>query len=310
MVMALYNGGAHLDFRSRDTLTPMHKSAIVGNEMALKCLLELGAFADVRDSRMLTPLFYAIVNSSSVQCIEYLLFNGSSVGTRDENNWQEVHHACKLGLSQHLDHLLYYGADINAKNNSGNTALHVCAIHNQENCARILLFRGCNKSERNLANQTAFDTAVITGNQLIADLIKNHTDTEVVPIKDRPFYNTKRRSIYVGGGGCDVVKSSTANTLSTTLTSNTIMEWNSRHNHNNMTDMGSSGSTTSSGSANGSDSVARSRSMPKMNDDFNNQMSGEDCGIGLYAVTGQAPMSSIGISTGLHSNQSMAKQGK
>jgi ankyrin repeat protein len=295
MIMVLYNGGAHLDFRSRDTLTPMHKSAIVGNEMALKCLLELGAFADVRDSRMLTPLFYAIVNSSSVQCIEYLLFNGSSVGTRDENNWQEVHHACKLGLSQHLDHLLYYGADINSKNNSGNTALHVCAIHNQENCARILLFRGCNKSERNLANQTAFDTAVITGNQLIADLIKNHTDSEVVPIKDRPFYNTKRRSIYVGGS--DVVKSSKNNTLSTTLTSNTIMEWN--HRNQNIDDMGSGSSTSSSSGncmdGNGSVSLGISRSMPKMNDS-------DDCGVGLYAVTGQAPSGTTGANQTLLKN--------
>ena len=92
MIMALYNGGAHLDFRSRDTLTPMHKASILGNDKALKTLLELGAFAEVRDGRMLTPLFYSILSSSSVQSIEYLLFNGSSIGVRDENNWQEIHH--------------------------------------------------------------------------------------------------------------------------------------------------------------------------------------------------------------------------
>ena len=92
MIMTLYNGGAHLDFRSRDTLTPMHKSAMIGNDKALKTLLELGAFAEVRDGRMLTPLFYSVVNSSSVQSIEYLLFNGSTIGIKDDNNWQEIHH--------------------------------------------------------------------------------------------------------------------------------------------------------------------------------------------------------------------------
>ena len=92
MIMALYSGGAHLDFRSRDTLTPMHKAAILGNDKALKTLLELGAFAEVRDGRMLTPLYYSIVNASTVQSIEYLLFNGSSIGVRDENCWQEIHH--------------------------------------------------------------------------------------------------------------------------------------------------------------------------------------------------------------------------
>ena len=96
MIMTLYNGGAHLDFRSRDTLTPMHKSAMIGNDKALKTLLELGAFAEVRDGRMLTPLFYSVVNSSSVQSIEYLLFNGSTLGVKDDNNWQEIHHVSVL----------------------------------------------------------------------------------------------------------------------------------------------------------------------------------------------------------------------
>jgi SH3/ankyrin repeat-containing protein len=92
IIMTLYNGGAHLDFRSRDTLTPMHKASIIGNDKALKTLLELGAFAEVKDCRMLTPLFYSIVNSSSIQAVEYLLFNGSTIGVKDDNNWQEIHH--------------------------------------------------------------------------------------------------------------------------------------------------------------------------------------------------------------------------
>jgi len=232
MIMNLYNGGAHLDFRSRDSLTPMHKSAIIGNEKAIKALLELGAFAEVRDSRMLTPLFYAILNSSPIQIIEHLLFNGSLLGAKDDNNWQEIHHACKLGLSPHLDHLIYYGCDINAKNNSGNTPLHVCAIHNQENCARILLFRGANRNERNLANQTPFETAIIAGNQALAELIKNHRDMDVVPIKERPFYNTKRRSIYVESTYDSlktIPKSSTCKTDTTSL--NTTSSLNLQ-NHN------------------------------------------------------------------------------
>ncbi len=100
--MALYNGGAHLDFRSRDTSTPMHKASMVGNDKALKTLLELGAFAEVRDGRMLTPLYYSILNSSSVQSIEHLLFNGSNIGVKDDNNWQEIHHVILFFQFLHL----------------------------------------------------------------------------------------------------------------------------------------------------------------------------------------------------------------
>lgn len=39
--------------------------------------------------------------------------------------------ACRYGHVQHLEHLLFYGADMSAQNASGNTALHVCALYNQ-----------------------------------------------------------------------------------------------------------------------------------------------------------------------------------
>ena len=39
--------------------------------------------------------------------------------------------ACRYGHVQHLEHLLFYGADMGAQNASGNTALHVCALYNQ-----------------------------------------------------------------------------------------------------------------------------------------------------------------------------------
>lgn len=39
--------------------------------------------------------------------------------------------ACRYGHVRHLEHLLFYGADMGAQNASGNTALHVCALYNQ-----------------------------------------------------------------------------------------------------------------------------------------------------------------------------------
>lgn len=39
--------------------------------------------------------------------------------------------ACRFGHVQHLEHLLFYGANMGAQNASGNTALHICALYNQ-----------------------------------------------------------------------------------------------------------------------------------------------------------------------------------
>lgn len=39
--------------------------------------------------------------------------------------------ACQNGFAQHLEHLLFYGADTTSQNASGNTALHICALYNK-----------------------------------------------------------------------------------------------------------------------------------------------------------------------------------
>lgn len=70
--------------------------------------------------------------------------------------------ACRHGLVQHLEHLLFYGADMDGHNASGNTPLHVCAVNNQEACARMLLFRGSQRVAINYANQTPYQVSIYT----------------------------------------------------------------------------------------------------------------------------------------------------
>lgn len=87
--------------------------------------------------------------------------------------------ACKLGLLQHLEHLLFYGADMNSQNATGNTPLHVCAVNGQESCARTLLFRGANREALNYSNQTPGQVAVIAGNMELSLIIQNYRQDEV-----------------------------------------------------------------------------------------------------------------------------------
>lgn len=111
-----------------------------------------GASTDYRDINGLTSLYYSILHRAELKVTQLLLAHMSkldssdehtstetqskrgnnSIGISDQQGWQEVHHACKLGLDAHLDKLIYYGCDINAKiSGSGNTPLHVAAINDQ-----------------------------------------------------------------------------------------------------------------------------------------------------------------------------------
>uniref|UniRef100_A0A3P8VMY6 SH3 and multiple ankyrin repeat domains protein 3 n=1 Tax=Cynoglossus semilaevis TaxID=244447 RepID=A0A3P8VMY6_CYNSE len=193
LIKVLKNGGAHVDFRAKDGLTAVHKAARSKNQVTLMTLLELGASPDYKDSRGLTPLYHSVVVGGDPGCCELLLSHHASVCCQDENGWHEVHQACRHGHVQHLEHLLFYGADMSAQNASGNTALHICALYNQDNCARVLLARGSDKEVKNYNSQSPFQVAIIAGNFELAELIKNHKETDIVPFREAPAYSKRRR---------------------------------------------------------------------------------------------------------------------
>uniref|UniRef100_A0A8C5KVK6 SH3 and multiple ankyrin repeat domains 3 n=1 Tax=Jaculus jaculus TaxID=51337 RepID=A0A8C5KVK6_JACJA len=128
LLKVLRNGGAHLDFRTRDGLTAVHCATRQRNAGALTTLLDLGASPDYKDSRGLTPLYHSALGGGDALCCELLLHDHAQLGTTDENGWQEIH---QVGRGPGpLSGMLH--------------------------CARVLLFRGANKDVRNYNSQTAF----------------------------------------------------------------------------------------------------------------------------------------------------------
>ncbi|XP_067344180.1 SH3 and multiple ankyrin repeat domains protein 1-like isoform X1 [Channa argus] len=206
-IRVLVQGGAHLDFRSRDGLTPVHKAVRNHNHTGLLTLLSFGASPDYKDRCGLTPLYHTVLTGGDTSCCETLLYYRAKLGTRDENGWdeshqhrdeeefgmEEIHKACQNGFAQHLEHLLFYGADITSQNASGNTALHISALYNKERCVRVLLYRGANKEAKNKHGQTPFQLAVMSGHFELGELIKNHKDSDIVPFLESPKYVPKRK---------------------------------------------------------------------------------------------------------------------
>ncbi|XP_065352176.1 SH3 and multiple ankyrin repeat domains protein 3-like isoform X8 [Cloeon dipterum] len=178
VLIALVNGGALLDYRTRDGTTSMHRAVEKNNFEAIKTLLDLGASPNYKDSKGLTPLYLSMNPNVDPMLCEALLHDHAIIGAQDAQGWQEVHQACRHGLVQHLEHLLFYGADMNARNASGNTPLHVCAVNGQDSCSRLLLFRGADREALNFANQTPYQVAVIAGNLELAETIQKHRPEE------------------------------------------------------------------------------------------------------------------------------------
>ncbi|XP_074109680.1 SH3 and multiple ankyrin repeat domains prosap isoform X5 [Cotesia typhae] len=210
VIIALVNGGALLDYRTKEGLTAMHRAVERNNKEAVKTLLELGASPNYKDTKGLTPLYYSVIYKADEMICNALLHDHASIGAEDLQGWQEIHHACRNNLVRHLDHLLYYGADMNARNASGNTPLHVCAVNNTDaSCIRTLLFRGAQKDSLNYANQTPYQVAVIAGNMELAEVIKTYQPEDV----DKSLGDTAS-DIISDSSGVGTSQSDTTNSLS------------------------------------------------------------------------------------------------
>ena len=96
MVMALVNGGAILDFRTRDGSTAMHRAVTTNNLETVRTMLELGASPNYRDSKNLTPLYHAVTQVTDPVITETLLHDHAVTGAQDLQGWQEVHQVRQL----------------------------------------------------------------------------------------------------------------------------------------------------------------------------------------------------------------------
>lgn len=89
--MALVNGGAILDYRTKDGSTALHRAVEHKSLESLKTLLELGASPNYKDNKGLTPLYFTVHPNVDPVFSETLLHDHATTGAADTQGWQEVH---------------------------------------------------------------------------------------------------------------------------------------------------------------------------------------------------------------------------
>jgi len=91
LLMTLVNGGALLDFRTKDGSTSMHRAVESKNLEAVKTLLDLGGSPNYRDAKGLTPLYLSVVSNADPALCESLLHDHAYLGAQDMQGWHETH---------------------------------------------------------------------------------------------------------------------------------------------------------------------------------------------------------------------------
>jgi len=92
---------------------------------------------------------------------------------RSDNNKSILMYASWIGDSKAVEYLVKAGADVNAQDATGATALHLAIWKSHNEIARFLIEHGASANSMSKEGMTPLDIAILKGNQEIAEAIKN-----------------------------------------------------------------------------------------------------------------------------------------
>lgn len=176
-VEALLAAGADVDIRNSDGCTPLHWACSRDDDdgvIIVKRLLSAGASVGANESYGETPLHYASVDGSS-SVIDLLIERGADVHARNDDGEMAIHKAHSPAV---LGALLRGGASIDAQTPDLCTPLHHAIKYRKTDVAIALIDRGCDIDARDISGRTALESVSPDAHTRIA--VERHIAAKVV----------------------------------------------------------------------------------------------------------------------------------
>ena len=156
--------------------------ARIGDLDGLKRMLDAGVDVNDHDTLDQTPLI-AAVSQDSLIGVEALLKRGASVSVVDKAGWSPLHFATFFSAETDvMKALLDAGANVNAQNDRGITALYFAAATGHEEQVKFLLSRGADRSIASKAGWTPLRITKVKGIEPIAKLLDPDGKGEAAPV--------------------------------------------------------------------------------------------------------------------------------
>lgn len=103
-----------------------------------------------QEQTVISPIINAIKDLQSTETILYLTKRYiQHIDDRDEKGWTSLHHCVNIGNFESCKCLLKNGANVNLKNNLGETPLHMsCRVYYNTDFVELLLKHGADPNEK------------------------------------------------------------------------------------------------------------------------------------------------------------------
>ncbi|EAY21474.1 ankyrin repeat protein, putative [Trichomonas vaginalis G3] len=113
-----------------------------------------------------------IINIPSL--LDYFLLHGANINGKDEDGETALHSAVFKGSIETIEFLLSRGANINEKDEVGLTALHVAIFKREKDSAELLISHGANIDEKDENGRTSLHIASLINDKETAELLISH----------------------------------------------------------------------------------------------------------------------------------------
>ena len=198
MVEHLINNGARVNVANRYGYTPLDEAKTFGNTDIVALLEEAGATqgkvfsikvaptAEGDAAPLNPPVLLTAARMGQTETIVLLLDRGANIEAENDIGWTALMLAALNGNTETVRLLLDKGADIEAKDNKGRTALMLAVRMGRIEIVTLLLDRGANIEAKDNKGRTALIFAALSGKTEIAMLLlKRGADIEAKDNKGR-----------------------------------------------------------------------------------------------------------------------------
>ena len=168
--------GVCVDAKDRSGNTALHWASGNGHADVVELLIGKGVKVGVRNGRGETPLSCVIRScwrdiEKAKAIIEALIKAGADINAKNKDGNTALHWVSECGHADVVKLLINAGADINAKNKDGDTALHRVSERGHADVVKLLIKEGAKVGVRNKEGEKPLSRAVDNGHTKVVNML-------------------------------------------------------------------------------------------------------------------------------------------